>query len=61
MDHCVNNGQCKHGQCLNSDSPDVDFICVCEPGWVGTNCEVCKYLTKIYWDASFQNIESNFL
>jgi len=45
-DHCVDNGQCEHGQCLNSDTPDVEFICVCEPGWVGTNCDTYDYCSN---------------
>ena len=36
-----------HGQCLNQaeeDTPDDrGYICVCEDGWKGINCDECMW------------------
>ena len=48
VDHCMDNEICGvHGQCLNQpeeDTPDDrGYICVCEDGWKGINCNECMW------------------
>ena len=48
VDHCVDKTICgEHGQCLNQpkeETPDGrGYICVCDEGWEGVDCNECKF------------------
>ena len=38
---CIDNGSCVNGTCQNVpiDENDRGYICACEPGYIGQDCE----------------------
>ena len=38
----------EHGYCENTNDNDIGYICLCEPGWAGDNCEEGKHTQKFY-------------
>ena len=52
---CIDNGSCVNGTCQNVpiDENDRGYICACEPGYIGQDCENSNLLnlntTFIKW------------
>ena len=36
-----------HGICQNTNNTEAGYICLCEPGWVGANCETGKFIQNV--------------
>ena len=37
------------GICVNTDKTDTGYICYCESGWVGEDCETSKAYQRLYF------------
>lgn len=48
-DPCLMNNSCVHGTCQSNCSDVSDYVCVCDEGYTGKNCDenaVSKILTS---------------
>ena len=45
---CIDNGSCVNGTCQNVpiDENDRGYICACEPGYIGQDCENSNLLNS---------------